>query len=311
MFGYICRRLLLTVPVIVGILVVTFVVKSMIPTDAVTAMFQGQVTEGEGAEAIAAMRTKFGLDQPWYVQFGHYVSNLAHGDLGTSIRTRRPVLEEIGYRYLHTLELTFAALEVALLVGVSSGIVAAYRKDSWLDVTATMVSLFGISMPAFLFGLLVILLFSVWLKWLPVMPQGWTAILLPAVTLGLIEAAPLARVTRSSMLEVLGRDYIRAARAKGVGETGLLLRHALPNALLAVATIIGLQIGHLLGGAFIIEIIFGWRGVGELAVRAIGWRDFAITQGIILIGSGTFVLLNLAIDVLYTWIDPRIDYRAG
>lgn len=311
MLAYVIRRLLLTIPVILGILLVTFAVKSLIPTDAVTAMFQGQMTEAEGADAVATMRAKFGLDQPWYVQFMHYVDGVAHGDLGLSIRTRRPVLEEIGFRYLSTLELTFAALGVALVVGVLSGIVAAYRKDSWMDVTATTVSLFGISMPAFFFGLLVIMVFSVWLKWLPVMPRGWTALLLPAATLGLIEAAPLARVTRSSMLEVLGRDYMRAARAKGVPETALLFRHALPNALLAVATIVGLQIGHLLGGAFIIEVIFGWRGIGELAVRAIGWRDFGITQGIILIGSATFVLLNLVIDLLYTWIDPRIDYRTG
>ncbi len=311
MLAYVIRRLLLTIPVILGILLVTFAVKSLIPTDAVTAMFQGQMTEAEGADAVATMRAKFGLDQPWYVQFVHYVDGVAHGDLGLSIRTRRPVLEEIGFRYLSTLELTFAALGVALVVGVLSGIVAAYRKDSWMDVTATTVSLFGISMPAFFFGLLVIMVFSVWLKWLPVMPRGWTALLLPAATLGLIEAAPLARVTRSSMLEVLGRDYMRAARAKGVPETALLFRHALPNALLAVATIVGLQIGHLLGGAFIIEVIFGWRGIGELAVRAIGWRDFSITQGLILIGSATFVLLNLVIDLLYTWIDPRIDYRTG
>lgn len=311
MLAYVCRRLLLTVPVIIGILLVTFVIKSLIPTDAVTAMFQGQITEGAGAEAIANMRAHFGLDQPWYVQFGRYVLGVMQGDLGTSVRTRRPVLEEIGYRYLNTLELTFAALTVALVLGVLAGVIAAYRKDSWMDVTATTISLFGISMPAFFFGLLVIMVFSVWLKWLPVMPRGWTALLLPAATLGLIEAAPLARITRSKMLEILGQDYMRAARAKGVPEGALLLSHALPNALLAVATIVGLQIGQLLGGAFIIEVIFGWRGVGELAVRAIEWRDFAITQGIILIGSATFVMLNLVIDVVYTWIDPRIDYRQG
>lgn len=309
MLGYIVRRLLLTIPVVVGILLVTFLIKSLIPTDAVTAMLQGQVTEAEGAEAIANIRAQFGLDRPWYVQFARYVGGVVQGDLGQSIRTRRPVLEEIGFRYLNTLQLTFAALIVALVVGVLAGIVAAYRRDSWLDVTATTISLFGISMPAFFFGLLVIMVFSVWLQWLPVMPRGWTALILPAVTLGLIEAAPLARVTRSSMLEVLGREYIRAARAKGVPERALLFRHALPNALLAVATIVGLQIGHLLGGAFIIEVIFGWRGIGELAVRAIAWRDFEITQGIILIGSASFVLINLMIDILYTWIDPRIDYR--
>lgn len=311
MLGYVLRRLALTVPVIVGILLVTFVIKSLIPTDAVTAMFQGQATEQEAKVAIDAMRHQFGLDQPWYVQFGRYVGGVVQGDFGISVRTRRPVLDEIGFRYLKTLELTFSALGVALVVGVLSGIVAAYRRDSWLDVTATTVSLFGISMPAFFFGLLVIMVFSVWLKVLPVMPRGWTALMLPAATLGLIEAAPLARVTRSAMLEILGRDHIRAARAKGVPERALLLRHALPNALLAVATIVGLQIGSLLGGAFIIEVIFGWRGVGDLAVHAIEWRDFAITQGIILIGSATFVMLNLVIDVLYTWIDPRIDYGSG
>jgi ABC-type dipeptide/oligopeptide/nickel transport system permease component len=308
--GYICKRLLLTIPVIVGILLVTFVIKSLIPTDAVAAMYEGQQTDAQAADSMAAMRAFYHLDKPWYVQFGYYAEGIAHGDLGQSIRTRQPVLDEIGYRYINTLELTFTALGVAMTIGLLSGIVAAYRKDSWLDVTATTISLFGISMPAFFFGLVIIMIFSVWLHLLPVMPRGWTALLLPAFTLGLIEAAPLARVTRSSMLDILGRHYIRAARAKGVPEAAILFRHALPNALLAVATIIGLQIGHLLGGAFIIEVIFGWRGIGELAVHAIQWRDFSITQGIILIGSGSFVLINLVIDILYTWIDPRIDYRA-
>lgn len=309
MLSYVARRLLLVIPVVLGILLVTFVIKSLIPTDAVTAMYQGQLTEQEAASSIEVIRHKFHLDEPWYVQFGYYAEGVLHGDLGTSVRTRRPVLDEIGFRYLNTLELSFAALLVALVIGVLSGIVAAYRRDSWLDVTATTISLFGISMPAFFFGLLVILVFSVWLHWLPVIPRGWTALLLPAATLGLIEAAPLARVTRSSMLDVLGRDYIRAARAKGLSERAVLFGHALPNTLLAVATIVGLQIGHLLGGALIIEIIFGWRGIGELAVRLIAWRDFSITQGVILIGSASFVLINVVIDVLYTWIDLRIVYK--
>jgi len=307
--AYIVQRLLLTVPVVIGILLVTFAIKALIPTDAVTAMYQGQYTEQEAGQAIANMRAKFHLDLPWYEQFGYYAAGVVRGDFGESIRTRRPVLDEIGFRYLNTLELTFAALLVAVAIGVLSGIIAAYKKDTWIDVTATTISLFGISMPAFFFGLVVILVFSVWLHLLPVVPRGWSALLLPACTLGLIEAAPLARITRSSMLEVLGRDYIRAARAKGLTERVVLLRHALPNTLLAVATIVGLQIGRLLGGAFIIEVIFGWRGIGELAVRAIQWRDFALTQGIILIGAGSFVLINLVIDILYTWIDPRIDYK--
>jgi ABC-type dipeptide/oligopeptide/nickel transport system permease component len=307
---YIVKRLLLTIPVVVGILLLTFAVKALIPTDAVSAMYQGQLSEQEAATAIANMRARYHLDRPWYVQFAYYAEGVARGDLGESIRTRRPVIDEIGYRYLNTLELTFAALLVGVVVGVSSGVAAAYKKDSWLDVTAMTISLFGISMPAFFSGLIVILVFAVWLRWTPVIPSGWMALLLPALTLGLIEAAPLARITRSSMLDILSRDYIRAARAKGLSESAVLIHHALPNALLAVATIIGLQIGSLLGGAFIIEVIFGWRGVGELAVKAIQWRDFAITQGIILIGSGSYVLINLTIDILYTWIDPRIDFGA-
>ena len=308
MAAYIVKRLALTVPVVIGILLVTFAIKALIPGDAVTAMYQGQLSEQEAAEAIATMRAHYHLDRPWYEQFALYAASVARGDLGESIRTRQPVLDEIGFRYLNTLKLTFAALVVGILVGVSSGILAAYKKDSWLDVTAMTISLFGISMPAFFSGLVVILVFAVWLQWLPVIGQGASGLILPALTLGLIEAAPLARITRSSMLDILGRDYIRAARAKGLGETAVLLHHALPNALLAVATIIGLQIGSLLGGAFIIEIIFGWRGIGELAVKAIQWRDFTITQGVILIGAGSYVFINLAIDLLYAWIDPRIDY---
>ncbi|SDR19650.1 peptide/nickel transport system permease protein/oligopeptide transport system permease protein [Rhizobiales bacterium GAS191] len=311
MAAYIVKRLLLTIPVVIGILLVTFATKALIPTDAVSAMYQGQLSEQEAAVAMATMRARYHLDRPWYEQFALYAEGIAHGDLGESIRTRNPVIDEIGYRYLNTLKLTFAALLVGVAVGVTSGIVAAYKKDSWLDVTAMTISLFGISMPAFFSGLVVILVFAVWLRWVPVIPSGWTALMLPAFTLGLIEAAPLARITRSSMLDILSRDYIRAARAKGLSEIAVLLRHALPNALLAVATIIGLQIGSLLGGAFIIEVIFGWRGIGELAVKAIQWRDFALTQGIILIGAGSYVLINLAIDLIYTWIDPRIDYGTG
>ncbi len=311
MAAYLVKRLALTIPVVIGILLVTFAIKALIPSDAVTAMYQGQMSEQEAAEAIATMRAHYHLDKPWYVQFALYAESVAHGDLGESIRTRQPVLDEIGYRYLNTLKLTFAALAIGIAIGVTSGILAAYKKDTWLDVTAMTISLFGISMPAFFSSLVVILVFAVWLQWVPVIPQGWLALLLPAATLGLIEAAPLARITRSSMLDILGRDYIRAARAKGLSESAVLIHHALPNALLAVATIIGLQIGSLLGGAFIVEIIFGWRGIGELAVKAIQWRDFTITQGIILIGAGSYVLINLAIDLLYMWIDPRIDYGSA
>ncbi|HTU54377.1 MAG TPA: ABC transporter permease [Acetobacteraceae bacterium] len=306
MSTYILRRLLLTVPVVIGILFTTFLIKAAIPSDAVVTMYQGQLSEQDASKAIAIMRHKYGLDRPWYMQFLSYTEGVLTGNLGQSIRTRQPVIKEIGYRYRNTLELTFAAFLVALTVGVVSGVVAAYFKDTWLDITSMTVSLFGISMPAFFFGLVLIMVVSVWLRWLPVIENGWQGLILPALTLGLIEAAPLARVARSSMVEALGRDYIRAARAKGMPESVVVLRHALPNALLSIVTLAGLQIGSLFGGAFIIEVIFSWHGIGELAVEAIQWRDFTITQGVILISATTYVLINLVVDILYTWIDPRI-----
>lgn len=311
MAHYILHRILISIPVVIGILFLTFLIKAAIPTDAVTALYHGQVTEGEAAQAIANIRAKYHLDKPWYQQFVIYIGDIARGDLGESIRTRQPVMQEIGYRYVNTLILTVAALGIAIVVGVLTGIVAAYYKDTWLDVTATTFSLFGISIPAFFFGLVLILVFSVWLRWVPVLGSGWQALILPALTLGLIEAAPLSRIARSAMLDVLGRDYIRAARAKGMSEATVIFNHALPNALLAVVTIIGLQVGNLLGGAFIIEVIFGWNGIGELAVQAIQWRDFTITQAVILISAGTYVLVNLIVDILYAWIDPRVNLEGS
>lgn len=304
---YVLKRLLLLVPVVIGILLITFLMKALIPTDAATAIYQGQLSEQDAAQAIAALRAKYHLDLPWYEQFLLYVGDLAHGDLGESIRLRKPVIDEIGYRYVNTILLTGAALAIALVVGLATGILAAARRNTWLDVTATTIGLFGISMPAFFFGLLLILLCSVWLRLLPVVPHGPLAIVLPAVALGLIEAAPLSRVARSSMIDVLRRDYIQAARARGASEIALILRHALPNALIVVLTVVGLQIGNLLGGAFIIETIFSWHGIGELAVNAIQWRDFALTQAIILISAATYLVINLVADILYAWLDPRVE----
>jgi ABC-type dipeptide/oligopeptide/nickel transport system permease component len=304
---YLIRRLLLAAPVVVGILLITFLIKAAVPTDAVTAMYQGQISEKDASQAIATLRAKFHLDLPWHQQLLIYVRDLLHGNLGESIRLRRPVADEIGYRYVNTILLTGAALLIALVVGVTTGVIAAARRNTWLDVTATTVGLFGISMPAFFFGLLLILAFSVWLRILPVVPHGPVAILLPALSLGLIEAAPVSRVTRTSMIDVLRRDYIRAARARGVGEMSLILRYGLPNALLVVLTVVGLQIGNLLGGAFIVETIFSWHGIGELAVNAIKWRDFTLTQAIILVSALSYLVINLAVDVLYAWLDPRVE----
>ncbi|WP_187432265.1 Glutathione transport system permease protein GsiC [Roseobacter fucihabitans] len=309
MLSYLIRRILMIFPIIFGILFLTFLIKAMIPTDAVSALFSGTVTEDKAAEAIAQIRAKYNLDLPWYQQFGIYVWDVMHLDLGESVRTRRPVTEEIGYRYVNTLILTFAALVVAIVVGLVTGMLSAYYKDTWIDVTSMSVGMMGISMPAFFFGFVLIFIFSVQLRWLPVIGRGdFQSLILPALTLGFIEAAALSRITRSSMLDVLSREYVRTARAKGMSEGYILFRHALPNAFLSILTIIGLQIGNLLGGAFIIEVIFGWHGIGELAVKAIQWRDFTITQAVILVSAGTYVLVNLVVDLLYTWIDPRIDY---
>lgn len=307
MISYILRRILALLPVCFGILLVTFLIKAAIPTDVVSMMYGGQLTEEESAGAAAIIRAEFHLDQPPLVQFYYYVSDILHGNLGISIRTREPVSEAIGFRYLNTLKLAFTSLVIGVLLGVATGIISAYYKDTVFDIVAMTVSLFGLSMPAFFFGILLILFFSVQLRWLPVIGDGsWKHLLLPSLNLGLILSASLARITRSSMLEVLDQDYIRTARAKGLTEKLVVFKHALKNALLPVITIIGLQIGGLLGGAFIIENVFAWHGIGELGVKAIQWRDFTITQGIILISAGTYVVLNLAVDILYQVIDPRV-----
>jgi ABC-type dipeptide/oligopeptide/nickel transport system permease component len=307
MTAYILRRLLYLLPVCVGILLVTFLIKAAIPADAVSMLYSGQLSEEDSEEASAIIRAEFHLDQPPLVQFYYYVADILHGDLGVSVRTREPVLDLIGYRYFNTIKLAAASLVIGVILGIATGIVSAYYKDTIFDVTAMTVSLFGLSMPAFFLGILLILLFSVQLRWLPVIGDGgWKHLLLPALNLGLILSASLARITRSSMLEVLQQDYIRTARAKGLKERLVVFKHALKNALLPVITIIGLQIGGLLGGAFIIENVFAWHGIGELAVKAILWHDFTITQGIILISAATYVLVNLLVDIFYQVIDPRV-----
>ncbi len=307
MTAYILRRLLYLLPVCIGILLVTFLIKAAIPADAVSMLYSGQLSEEETEEAAAIIRAEFHLDQPPLVQFYYYVADILRGDLGISVRTREPVLDLIGYRYINTIKLAAASLVIGVVLGVATGIVSAYYKDTIFDVTAMTISLFGLSMPAFFLGILLILLFSVQLRWLPVIGEGdWKHLLLPALNLGLILSASLARITRSSMLEVLQQDYIRTARAKGLKERLVVFKHALKNALLPVITIIGLQVGGLLGGAFIIENVFAWHGIGELAVKAILWHDFTITQGIILISAATYVLVNLLVDIFYQVIDPRV-----
>jgi len=304
---YIIRRLLYLIPVCLGILVLTFLVKVFIPTDVVSMLYMGQISEADSQEAADIIRARYHLDQPMPVQFYYYVNDILHGDLGVSIRTRQPVIQEIGYRYVNTIKLAFSSLVIGVLLGVSTGILSAYKKDTWFDLAAMMGSLVGLSIPAFFFGILLLMLFAVKLHWVSVIGDGgWKHLLLPAFTLGVILSSSLSRITRSSMLEVLDQDYIRTARAKGLSEKLVVFKHALRNALLPVTTIIGLQVGGLLGGAFIIENVFSWHGIGELGVKAIIWRDFTITQAIILVSAATYVTVNLVVDILYRVIDPRV-----
>ena len=307
--AYIVRRILFIFPILAGILFVTFLLQAFIPTDAVSMMYQGQATEEQASEAMTRMRERFNLDKPWYMQFLTYSASILRGDLGISIRTRQPVAEELGYRYLNTLKLTVASLVIALVVGVGTGIVSAYYKDTVLDVAGQAIGLFGLSMPAFFFGIVLIMIFAVRLRLVPVIGMGdWRHLILPALCLGLIESASLSRITRSAMLDVMNHHYIRTSRAKGLRERLVIGRHALKNTLLPVITVLGLKVGGLLGGAFIIEVVFAWHGIGELAVKAIQWRDFTITQGIIVIGAATYVVVNLIVDIGYVFVDPRIRY---
>lgn len=307
MLIYLTRRVLLLVPVVIGVLTLIFLMRALVPGDPIEIMFLGQMPPDP--ETVASIRAELGLDQPLPMQYVSYVAGALRGDLGTSIRTRRPVIEEIRDRYANTLILTVASLFVALTVGLITGILAAVYKDTVLDTVIMVVALFGLSMPAFWFGLLMIGFFGVQLRWFPVMGSGsWRHLVMPAMTLGLIASTVQARVTRSSMLEVLNADYVRTARAKGLRERLVILRHGLKNALIPTVTVLGLQVGGLLGGAFIIETVFAWHGIGELAVQAITQRDFPIIQGVIAVVAVTYVLVNLVVDITYRWLDPRIRY---
>ena len=307
MVAYIARRLILLLPIWFGVLTLTFLMRVLVPGDPVDIMFFGQQSDPVVKQAV---RHQLGLDRPLYVQYGKYVWGAAHGDLGTAITTQRPVVTEIKSRYPNTLILTLTSLTVAIIIGFTAGVLAAVYKDSLIDTLSTMLSLVGLSMPGFWLGLLLIYVFAVNLHWFPVLgSMSLKGMILPSVTLGVIASAVLARIVRSSMLEVLSEDYIRTARAKGIRESAVIARHAWKNALIPVVTIVGLQFGGLLSGAFVIEYVFAWHGVGELAVQALQKRDFPLIQGIILVVSTTYVLVNLLVDVLYARIDPRIAYR--
>jgi ABC-type dipeptide/oligopeptide/nickel transport system permease component len=292
--------------VVLGVSTLVFLLIHLVPGDPVEAML------GERAQASdrAAMRAALGLDLPLGEQYLRYLAGLLRLDLGASFIDQRPVAAILAERLPATLRLTAAALGTALVIGLPLGVLAARFRGSVLDAAAMSVSLLGISMPNFWLGPLLILVFSLWLGWTPVSgADAPGAIILPALTLGTALAAILARMVRASLLEVLGEDYIRTARAKGLGEPAVLWRHALRNAWLPVLTVIGMQLGGLLAGAVITETVFAWPGIGSLLVEAIKARDFPVVQGCVLLISVCYVLVNALTDIAYVWIDPRIGSR--
>ncbi|MDR7544768.1 MAG: ABC transporter permease [Armatimonadota bacterium] len=304
---YLTRRLLLMVPVLIGVTVLTFLMRVLVPGDPIEVMTFGQFAT---PEVKAELRRQYGLDKPVATQYAIFMARLARGDLGTSIRTRQPVAWELAVLYPRTLRLAAAAMLVAVTLGLVLGVLAAVRRDTWVDLLAMVAATIGVSMPSFWLGLVLMRTFGVRLALLPVMgSETWAHLVLPASTLGLIFSAILARLTRSNMLEVLGADYIRTARAKGLRERVVVWRHALKNAAIPVLTVAGLQFGFLLGGAFIVETVFSYHGVGELAIKSILFRDFPMIQGITLLVALTTVGVNLLVDLLYVVLNPQVRYE--
>lgn len=305
MWVYVAKRLLLAVPVVVGVAFLVFGMIRIIPGD------PARIMAGEAAtqEVVEGIRRDLGLDRPLLEQFGAFTVSMLRGDFGRSIRSKAPVGLELRARIPNTVRLTLAGLLIAVVVGVGAGIVSAIRPYSLVDSAVMLVALAGLSMPVFWSGLMLILVFAVWLGWLPAVGTGSLAhLVLPATTLGMATAAIIARMTRSSMLEVLRSDYIRTARAKGVREPSVINHHALRNALIPVITVVGLQMGTLLSGAVLTESVFAWPGIGRLLVEGILARDYPIVQAAVLTVALAFVAVNLIVDVLYAVVDPRIHY---
>ena len=308
MSQYLVRRLLLAGPVLLGVSIAVFLIMHLIPGDPALAMLRGQPTVTEAD--IDRVRHQLGLDDPLPVQYVKYISRAVRGDFGESVHSHRPVLEMIGEQAWSTVQLALAAMIVAVTMGVILGTISALRQNSWVDTLSMLVALFGVSMPSFWFGLILIYVFSLRLGWLPITGHGGLErLILPAVALGMDFSAITARLVRSSLLEVLRQDYVLSARAKGLRDRTVVTRHALRNAMIPVLTIIGLQFGNLLGGAVVIETVFAREGIGRLAVTAILSKDFPLVQGIVLLASVVYVAVNLLVDLTYASFDPRIHYQ--
>ena len=297
------RRLLLAVPTLLGVLIVVFLLLYVAPGDPVQAM----VGERADAATIARLRAELRLDDPLPSQFVHYATGVLRGDFGRSYITNRPIVQDIAERFPRTLLLATAAMLLATLTGITIGVLAAIRPNGWFDRMALAITYLGISFPVYWIGLLLIVLFAVTLRWLPASGYGrWEFLVLPALTLGSRSIAYLARVTRSAMLEVLGADFVRTARAKGLAEQVVIVRHALRNALIPIVTVIGLDFGAYLTGSILTETIFSWPGIGRYVVQAISRRDLPAVQGAVLFLSVVFVVVNLLTDLVYQRVDPRV-----
>ena len=304
---YMSRRLLQAIPVLLGVSLVVFSMLHVVPGDPVLIMLQGSQAT---AEQVTVLRHQLGLDQPFLVQYGQYFWNLLHGDLGTSYRTRMPVLDLILSQFGSTLRLTLTALALAVGLGLSLGIVAAYNRDTGVDSVSMGIALFGVSVPNYLLALILILVFSVRLRWFPATGQGgWKRLVLPTIAMGWGYAAIIARLVRQNLVEVWHQDYILSARAKGLNERAILFRHALKNSLIPTVTIIGLQFGHMMASAVVIETVFARQGIGRLVVQAISAKDFPLIQGLVLFTALAYVLANILVDISYSYLDPRIRYE--
>jgi len=317
MYRFLLNRLLHTIPVLFGVSLIAFLVLRLAPGDPVLMMLPGDSTQTE----IEELRQTLGLDRPLVIQYFAWLQQVLTGNLGQSLFTSQPVLDEILERFPNTLLLTVSAILLAILFGMPLGIIAATRRGTVVDSASMVVSVVGWSMPNFWIGLILVIIFSVWLRWLPtggmyeIMAMEKSVgdlarhLILPAFTLAVSHMAYVARFTRSSLLESLSQDYVRTARAKGLSEWTVVMRHALRNSLIPIISVLGVSIGHLLGGAVIVEAVFSWPGLGSMMVQSISNRDFPLVQGAMLFAASVFIFVNLIADLLYAVVDPRIRYQ--
>lgn len=306
MFSYVIKRLLGLIPTLFIVAVLVFLFVHLLPGD------PARLITGPEADAqvIDMVRSQLGLDKPLWSQFLHYMGNVLQGDFGNSLVSRRPVSEEIASRFMPTLWLTLASMVWAVLFGLAAGVIAAVWRNRWPDRLSMTLAVSGISFPAFALGMLLMQVFSVELGWLPTVgADSWQHYILPSITLGAAVSAVMARFTRASFVDVLGEDYIRTARAKGVSERWVVMKHALRNAMIPVVTMMGLQFGFLLGGSIVVEKVFNWPGLGRLLVDSVEMRDYPVIQAEVLLFSLEFILINLVVDVLYAAINPAIRYK--